>query len=186
MRSIANGFVQALIFGGCLIASTFSANSQQKALGVFDAQADVGQVKNPGSAIYDSAGQEYTISGAGTNMWLGADEFHFVWKQMTGNFILSTRAQFVGKGVEAHRKIGWIVRSILDSDSPHVTAVVHGDGRTSLQFRRGKGAITEEKIFAITSADTLQLERKGNVYTASMARAGDTFSARTDLGSGVG
>jgi TolB protein len=177
MRSIAHGFIKALMLGGCLVAATYSANSQQEGLGVFDAHADVGQVKNPGSATYDAARQEYIISGAGTNMWLGADEFHLVWKRMTGNFILSTRAQFLGKGVEAHRKIGWIVRSSLDTDSPHVTAVVHGDGRTSLQFRRGKGATTEEKIFAVTGADTLQLERKGDIFTASMARAGDPFSA---------
>jgi len=177
MNAVVHGFVRALMLGSCLIAATLSANSQQKALGVFDAQADVGQVRNPGSATYDSAGQEYTITGSGTNMWLGADEFHLVWKHMKGNFILSTRAQFVGKGVEAHRKIGWIVRSSLDTDSPHVTAVVHGDGRTSLQFRRAKGAITEEKIFGVTGADTLQLERKGDSFTASMARFGDPFSS---------
>ena len=110
-------------------------------------------------------------------MWLGADEFHLVWKRLKGNFILSARAQFIGKGVEPHRKIGWIVRSSLESNSPHVTAVVHGDGRTSLQFRRSSGANTEEKIFTITGADTLQLERKGDTYIASMARFGDTLAS---------
>src|SRR5258705_13972193 len=95
---------------------------------------------------------------------------------MKGNFILSTQVQFIGKGVEPHRKIGWVVRSSLEPDSPHVTAVTHGDGRTSLQFRRAKGAVTEEKIFALTSADTLRLERKADTYTASAARFGDAYS----------
>src|SRR6185436_20592063 len=151
----------------CISFASPNSSSQKLDLGIFDDHVDVGPVKNAGTVKYDPIQQQYEISGAGTNMWLGADEFHFVWKRMTGNFILSTRAQLVGKGVEAHRKIGWIVRSSLDSDSPHVTAVVHGDGRTSLQFRRGKGAITEEKIFTITGADTLQLERKGDTYRAS-------------------
>jgi Tol biopolymer transport system component len=165
------------MFAGCLGIPMMSVHSQQPALGIFDSQADVGPVKNPGSAAYDEAKQEYTITGSGSNMWLGADEFHLVWKRLKGNFILSARAQFIGKGVEPHRKIGWIVRSSLESNSPHVTAVVHGDGRTSLQFRRSSGANTEEKIFTITGADTLQLERKGDTYTASMARFGDTFAS---------
>ena len=177
MRAGAYGFITVLTFAGWLSAATVSTPPQQAAIGIFDGQADVGPVKNPGTVTYDAATQDYTITGSGTNMWLGADEFHLVWKRMKGNFILSTRAQFIGKGVEPHRKIGWIVRSSLDSNSAHVTAVVHGDGRTSLQFRRTAGAITEEKILPLTGADVLQLERKGDTYTASMARFGDTLAA---------
>jgi TolB protein len=165
-----------LMFAGALALGTIPSLAKQQSLGIFDGQADVGQVKNPGSLSYDAVRQEYTIAGSGTNMWLGADEFHVVWKRMKGNFILSTRAQFIGKGVEPHRKIGWIVRSSLDPNSPHVVAVVHGDGRTSLQFRRTKGAITEENIFTIMGADVLELERKGDTYTASMARFGDALA----------
>ena len=141
MRAGTYGFITALTFAGFLTFATMSSDSQPPALGIFDGQADVGQVKNPGSATYDAGTQEYTITGSGTNMWLGADEFHLVWKRMKGDFILSARAQFIGKGVEAHRKIGWIVRSGLESNSPHVTAVVHGDGLTSLQFGAAAASI---------------------------------------------
>src|SRR2546421_2981948 len=160
MRAGTYGFITGLTFAGFLTFAVVSSRSQQSALGVFDGQADVGQVKNPGSVTFDAGRQEYLITGSGTNMWLGTDEFHLVWKRMRGNFILSTRAQFIGKGVEPHRKIGWIVRSSLESNSPHVTAVVHGDGRTSLQFRRTTGATTEEKVSTVKAADVLQLERK--------------------------
>jgi TolB protein len=167
---IAFGFFVGLIW------LTPVSHSQKNSLGVFDDHSDVGPVKTKGEIVYDSDRQEYTITGSGTNMWMGSDEFHVVWKKMKGNFLLTTRAQFVGKGVEPHRKIGWIIRKSLDQDSPHVTAVVHGDGRTSLQFRRTNGAITEEKIFSTKDADVLQLERKGNTYIASMARFGDPFT----------
>jgi TolB protein len=152
-----------------------SMSSEKAGYGIFDDHSDVGAVKTPGQVSYDDSRQEYTITGSGTNMWLGSDEFHMVWKRLKGNFILTARAQFVGKGVEPHRKIGWIIRKSLDSNSPHVTAVVHGDGRTSLQFRRTSGAITEEKIFSIKDADNLQIERNADTYTASMARFGDPF-----------
>jgi hypothetical protein len=152
-----------------------SAASQQKSLGEFADQTDVGNPSKLGSAIYDPEKQEYSIAGAGTNMWLGRDEFHFVWQRMKGNFILTTRAEFIGQGVEEHRKIGWTVRSSLDPDSPHATAVVHGDGLTSLQFRRTKAAITEELRSPLKGADVIQLERKGDNYVMSVARFGDPF-----------
>jgi TolB protein len=151
------------------------ASAQSKALGIFEQHSDIGAVKTPGEVKYDSNRQEYTVSGSGTNMWQGTDEFHLVWKKMKGNFILSTRARFIGKGVDPHRKVGWIIRKSLEPNSPHVTAVIHGDGRTSLQFRRENGAVTEEKIFPFNGADVIQLQRKGNKYTASMAQFGDPF-----------
>src|SRR5262249_31524439 len=59
--------------------------------------------------------------------------------------------------------------------SPYVDAVVHGDGLTSLQFRRTKGAITEEKRSQITGADVVQLERRGSRFIMSAAKFGDPF-----------
>lgn len=161
-----------VLLGLLVILTTTTSHSQKTSYGVFEDQGDVGQVKNPGNVNYDPESQAYSISGSGTNMWVGADEFHFVWKRMKGNFILTSFAQFVGKGIEPHRKIGWIVRKSLASDSPHVAAVVHGDGRTSLQFRRTAGAVTEETIFPIKDANVLQLQRRGDTYTASMASFG--------------
>lgn len=156
-----------------LILST--SFSQPESLGIFERQNDVGNVNKPGSATYDAEKQQYTINGSGANMWVDRDEFHFVWKRMKGDFILTTRAQFIGEGVEAHRKIGWIVRSSLESDSTHVNAAVHGDGLTSLQFRRSKSGITEEVRSSLKGADVIQLERKGDTYTMSVARFGDAF-----------
>lgn len=158
-----------------IAAMVAQSSSQQKTLGIFDDQTDVGQETKPGATVYDMARDEYTITGSGTNMWLGADEFHFVWKRMRGDFLLTTRARFVGKGVEAHRKIGWQVRANLDADSPHASAVVHGDGLASLQFRRSKGGNTEEVKSKLTAPDVIQLERKGNTYIMSVARFGEPF-----------
>jgi Tol biopolymer transport system component len=111
-------------------------------------------------------------------MWGERDDFHFVWKRMTGNFILSTRARFTGKGVEEHRKIGWSVRHSLETNSPHVTAALHGDGLMSLQFRRTAGAMTEEikSPDSLPNADAVvRLERRDGVYIMSVARFGDTL-----------
>src|SRR5207248_3890503 len=176
--------VRRSMFSGIVIGlSSFAllapALGAQSAVGIFDSQTDIGRVRHPGTASYDPQGQAYLIAGSGQNMWNDRDDFHFVWKRMTGNFILSTRAHFIGKGVEAHRKIGWTIRPSLDANSPHVTAALHGDGLASPQFRRAAGAMTE----ANTSADSLpdadaviQLERRDGVYLMSVARFGDTLA----------
>ena len=39
-----------------------------------------------------------------------------------------------------------MVRSSLDDDSPYADAVVHGDGLTSLQYRREKAGLTEQIV----------------------------------------
>ena len=160
------------------LAILYSLLTHLMPIGIFDSQGDVGTVRHAGYASYDTRTQSYVIAGSGQNMWAQRDDFHYVWKRLSGNFILSTRAHFVGRGVEAHRKIGWTIRSTLDAQSPQVTAALHGDGLASLQFRRTPSAQTEE----IKSADSLpnpdaviQLERRDGVYIMSVAQFGDTL-----------
>ncbi|HUF08845.1 MAG TPA: hypothetical protein VMO47_05960, partial [Rhodothermales bacterium] len=152
---------------------TLAANSQS--IGWFDGHGDVGDVEIPGSATYDPLSQEYTVVGSGTNMWYDEDEFQFVWKRITGDFIVRAHAHFEGEGVNEHRKLGWIARSGLEPDSPYVDAAVHGDGLTSLQYRREKGAGTEEVQSTLRAPDVIQLERTGDRYIMSVARFGEPF-----------
>ena len=180
-----------LILSVCAVVLFYQkASAQAQSVGIFDGQDDVGKVKHAGSGTYNSKSQEYQLSGSGTNVWAMHDEFHFVWKKMKGDFILRANAGFIGKGVEEHRKVGWMVRSSLDTGSKHISAVMHGSGLTSFQFRRATGGATEEKKFDLTSTDeVIQLERRGNVYTMSVAQKGELFVSQeisdVDLGDDV-
>jgi Tol biopolymer transport system component len=145
-------------------------------VGLFTAEGDVGRAG--GSASYDPQQQTYLIAGSGQNMWDTRDDFHFIWKRLSGNFILSTRARLLGRGIEEHRKIGWTIRPSFDPHGAHVTAALHGDGLMSLQFRRQAGAITEEEKSAdsLPNADAvIQLERRDGDYFMSVAQFGDTL-----------
>ena len=181
--------IRLFVILSALFFASLKLSYGQKSLGIFDGQSDIGRVNSTGTGSYSVKDQQYQISGSGTNVWATHDEFHFIWKKMKGDFILRTRAEFIGKGVEEHRKIGWMIRTSLDTDSKHVSAVVHGAGLTSLQFRKTSGGVTEEKKFEMTAADIIQLERKGNVYTMSVARNGDLFVSQEltdiDLGDDV-
>jgi len=161
------------ISGQTTISETSNSNSK---LGIFENQTNIGKPLQNGSVNYNSEDQEYLISGSGMNMWEGIDQFQFLYKSIQGDFILRARVKFIGEGVHPHRKIGWIIRNNLSGSSAHVNAAVHGDGLTSLQYRRTNGADTEEITSTDTAPDVVQLERKGNTYLMSTAKFGEPFT----------
>jgi len=158
-------------------------------VGQFTEHADIGAPALAGSTTYDGASQAYTLSAGGKNIWGTRDEFQYASRKIKGDFILRARVEFQGQGTDPHRKLGWMVRSALDADSPYIDGVVHGEGLISMQFRRTKGGDTRQFPMPITKADVIQLERRGNVYTFSAARYGEPFVrsevADLDLGDEV-
>ncbi|HKG14456.1 MAG TPA: hypothetical protein VKB12_14100, partial [Pyrinomonadaceae bacterium] len=179
-------FVCAGVFALLTLAPSVTVVARQGRVAAFEGHADVGAVKRPGSAVYDAARDEYVVAGSGANMWGGHDEFHFVWRRVRGDFILTARAAFLGRGGEPHRKLGWIVRAGLDTGAAHVSAAVHGDGLASLQFRRDEGKTTEESKSAVKAPDVIQLERKGDRVTMAVARFGEPFASETVTGVNLG
>lgn len=161
--------IRFLLIWACVMS--LSANANQ-----FDQQVSVGDPAIKGEASYDADTQQYRIKGAGTNMWFKQDQMHYLYKQLQGDFILRAHVEFVGKGVEPHRKIGWTVRKSLDTSSAQVTAVVHGDGLTSLQFRKQDGLDTEQIESSDKMPDVIQLERRSNQYIMSTAQFGQPFT----------
>lgn len=145
-------------------------------LGEFTAQTDVGLTHIAGNCEFNARDQYYTMGGAGFNIWGERDAFHFIWKKISGNFIVTARAALIGIGVNAHRKLGWMARTSLDTASPHACTGIHGDGLVSLQFRRSLGAATGEVRAPLTGADVIQLERAGNTFIMSVAQFGRPFT----------
>jgi TolB protein len=142
-------------------------------LGLFSDQSDVGVVRHPGEAHFDAAREVYVISGSGANMWFTNDAFHFVWKQVSGDINLSADIHFLDtKGVD-HRKACLLIRQSLDTDSAYADAAQHGNGLTALQFRENTGATTGEITVGASAPSRLNLEKRGDYVTLSVAAAGE-------------
>jgi WD40 repeat protein len=156
-----------------LLAVVPAIITAQSKPGVFDANQDIGNVKNAGSVTYNASDESYRIKASGTNLWGNADEFHFVWKKASGDFILYAQLQFVGKGVDPHRKTGLMIRKSLQPDAAYADVAIHGDGLSSLQYRSGDGAITEEIKSVQTHFNIVQLQKEGNTITVSAAHSGE-------------
>ncbi len=135
-----------------------AALGQTGKLGVFTNSGDVGDPAIKGSAEYDTAKGQYKLTGAGTNMWSAADQLQYVYRQMTGNVSVTATLQFVGEGAVAHRKAGIVLRKTLDTDSPMVDVVIHGNGMPAIQWRTTKGDITNGVDFPFDSPGKFKLK----------------------------
>ncbi len=145
-------------------------------VGLFPHDEDVGKTL-PGFTKYDASTQVYSMTGGGYNIWFDNDAFHYTYDELEGDFILTAEFAFVGEGKNAHRKVGWMVRSSLDPRSAHATATLHGDGLTVLQWREAKGAemhhLNSQHFAPKSHYQILQLERRGKVLIFRAAHPGE-------------
>lgn len=146
-------------------------------IGIFDNHTDVGDCRYPGFVSYDEEHQSYTVGGSGFNMWGDEDQFHYLWTTLQGDFILRAEVTFQGGGVDPHRKAGWLVKNDLEHNTPHINACIHGDGLTSLQYRKHTGGETMQVVNQDSFATVLQLERKGSTYIFSSAPFGEELTS---------
>jgi Tol biopolymer transport system component len=171
------------LLGAVLPVLLLAFNAQSQSIGMFDGQTDIGTVNPKGTATYNAETQQYTLIGGGANIWNKHDDFNFLWKKMTGDFILRANVHFVGKGANEHRKIGLMVRSALTPGSKYVDAAVHGVKLVAMQYRTAADDSTHQIISKVEDADVIQLERRGKVYKLWAAKKGDLFlvdSMKTD------
>ncbi|MCE1199355.1 MAG: biopolymer transporter TolR [Marinilabiliales bacterium] len=152
----------------------FTLPAQQ--LGIFKTAGDIGSPAIKGTTRYDSVSQSYHLTGGGSNMWNGADQFHFASLPIEGDFILTTSLQLEGKEGDPHRKAGVILRQDLTDNAPYADVALHGDGLTSLQYRTEAGGMTSEAKSAIGSPEILQLERKGDSLIMRCAVKGEELT----------
>src|SRR5262245_2110996 len=104
----------------CLVCCGYAAE-----VGTFEDHGDIGKPSKVGSAEYQAGDSSYRVSGGGENMWFTNDAFHFVWKKVTGDFVLDANIAWEQSGGNAHKKACLIVRQSLTPDSAYVDVAVH-------------------------------------------------------------
>jgi TolB protein len=150
-----------------------SAFAQTGRWGLFTNSDDVGDPPIKGSAEFDAFTAQYRIIGSGSDIWGKADQFHFLWREVSGNFAVTATAQFLTEGNE-HRKAVIMLRKNLDTDSPFLHLAIHGNGMPSVQFRNAKGDDTNTVDLPIEGPGIfkLKLARVGSTITVWIAKGG--------------
>ena len=162
-----------------MVGNTWAQSTAR--LGWFEEATDVGKMSHGGTVELHPDSREYVVTGGGANIWGNVDAFHFAWRKLAGDVAVTTGVRWQKDGGNAHRKAGWMIRQSLAADSPYVDAVIHGDGLTSLQYRKVPGGPTEEIQSPLRGPAAIQLERHGDVFTLSVAREGQDFQPMGSL-----
>ena len=155
----------------CLFATSLFAQSEK--FGAFTLAGDIGAPPLKGAFEYDDTSRQYKITGTGSDIWGKADQFHYAWREMSGNFSVVATAKFLTDGI-AHRKAVIMLRNTSDADSPFVQLAIHGDGTPALQFRNTKADNTNTVDFPIEGPGVwrLKLVRQGTTITVWIGKDG--------------
>ncbi|MDX9752567.1 MAG: hypothetical protein RBU29_01315 [bacterium] len=117
-------------------------NYDTQNLGIFDASMDIfdeatpANNGKPGGAGFDAATGEYVVIGSGNDVWNTADNFHFLYRQQSGDFVLDADLTLdPGTSTDAWVKGLLMARQELDAYSVNFANRARPDGQYSSQWR---------------------------------------------------
>ena len=182
---ILDPFIAGRMWRALLTLAVASASAQvamaaggpAAALGLFQAESNIGNVAPAGAARYDVRRHVYAIDSAGANTWYHVDHFDYLWTRAAGDLALTAQISFpphrYGHDPNPHRKGVLMFRQSLDPGSAYVDAALHGVGLMALQYRRERGANTPDIELTIDAPRTLRLEKRGDMFTLYVSQAGE-------------
>ncbi|WP_068618212.1 PQQ-dependent sugar dehydrogenase [Paenibacillus tuaregi] len=134
-------------------------------------QQNIGSPTVTGSASYDPAADQFTVSGAGKDIWGKSDQFNYVYQPWTGD---GSIVALVSSQTNSHdfAKAGIMIRETLKADSKHVDLLLTPSNGFTFQYRTETGGTMQSEKIASTSPAWIKLERKGNVIKGYVSNNG--------------
>ena len=130
---------------------------------------DIGSPGQAGSAGYTSG--VWTVSGGGANIWGGADQCYYAYRQVRGDFDVYCRMSDYTGGTSGWRKGGIMARNTVAASSRNAFAMrAPAVPNQTIRFQRrvtDGGATTQTSMGSASNA----------LYWLRLKRSGDTFSA---------
>jgi TolB protein len=177
MRRSAAGWIAVSLLPLSGTSSPTTSPAQTDPVGIFQGQSGVGSVAPPGTAAYDSGSDSYTLTSAGANTWYHVDGFHYLWKKTSGDWTLTADIAFPPPAYShepnPHRKGLLMFRQTLDAGAGYAALAVHGSGMTALQYRRERGANSEDIELNIDLPKTVRIEKQGDLFTVFLSGKGE-------------
>ena len=155
-------------------------------IGIFDGRSDIGSAVVPGSANFEPGAKRYTINSAGYNVWYSRDEFHYLWKKMSGDISLAADITFPDTNGYGDRKAVIMIRQDLDDDSKEAFVALHGAGMIQLAQRPEKNARVKDMEYRIGGRGRPGGESPDSLVTVAATRIGiekraDSFALYVSL-----
>jgi len=101
----------------------------------------------------------YTIRGAGEDIYGFEDQFHFVYKELTGSVKITAKVESLDN-TDPFAKAGVMIRDTLDPNSRNMTVLITPENGVRFQYRMVSGDVTD-RLFAegVTAPYWVRLER---------------------------
>ncbi len=129
-----------------------------------------------GSASLDEATGTYTITGSGNDIWGTSDQFHYVYRELSGDGSIEAQVVDNGEGTNDWAKGGVMIRQSLDGDSINVSGFITGGSGDGGQFQwrsvQGESSSSNRTLTGIAPPYYVRLVRKGNTFTVYMSADG--------------
>ena len=138
------------------------------------ADADIGSPAITGSASF--AQGTYTISAAGSDIWGIADQFHYVYQQVTGDVDVSARVASL-TNTDVWAKAGIMIRASLNAGATHVSMFITPGQGYEFQRRVTTNALsTTTDGGAGAAPGWVRVKRAGTLFTAYKSTDGQTWT----------
>ncbi len=127
-------------------------------------------------------GPPIKMTAGGTDIWDIADQFHFAYKQLSGNVTIVARVVSL-TNTNSWAKAGVMIRDTLDAGSKNAAVVITPSNGVNFQRRINAGAASNQTtVTGITAPQWVRLTRTGNTFTADYSANGTTW---TPIGTAV-
>jgi hypothetical protein len=155
------------------------------------ANRDIGSPQLAGFARPVETGWDLTAGGV--DIWKKADQFHFVFQDISGDFDIAVRVESFTPA-HLYSKAGLMVRESLNADSAHLMFLVFADnaprnnnfGAYEMQFRPAAGADCQgiypivrppapPEFPAVFPNSWLRVTRRGNQFSAFASTDGKSW-----------
>ena len=129
-----------------------------------EASADIGAPAIAGSVR--QAGGTYTMTAAGQDIWDKADQFHYVYRQVTGDIDVRARVSSLG-ATDGWAKAGVMIRETVSPGSRHAFAAMTAENGYVLQHRSDPEGWSDSISGGWgTAPGWVRLTRKGTLFEA--------------------
>jgi regulation of enolase protein 1 (concanavalin A-like superfamily) len=168
-----------------LVRGAVPASAQSSTLPSPWISADVGAPSIAGTASFNQG--VFSLSGAGNDIWGYADQFQFLYQQVTGDVEIVARVDTLA-AAGSWSKVGVMIRADLTSRSANALALVSGSNGVQFQRRAQSAGLSETTAGESAAAPRwLRLVRAGTTLTGYSSADGGTWrtigSATVALGS---
>jgi len=133
---------------------------------------DVGAVPEAGTAVQIGGG--FTVTGAGSDIFGVADQFHYAYQPLSGDGEIRARVVSV-QNTHNYAKAGVMIRQSLTANSPYAMMEILPKGSSGFQWRKTTGGTTLATASTGAAPYWVRLVRAGSTFTAYRSDDGNTW-----------